>query len=799
MVMAPLNVLSFQHENVNIKLQNTLHSLNNKRNKISRHSLHSNSKAVMDPLVEYGMDAPYKEACYDPHSAETFYRKKQFSSMLRLAQLVTKSSGFLTTIIMDKKLNRQDDMVETRSRELLELVSDLGPTVIKIGQALSTRTDLLPVEYTKGLSGLQDAVPPFSAELGRSIIEQELNIKIDETFSSFSPEPVASASIGQVYKGTLRDSGIDVAVKVQRPNVLNKIALDLFLIRSLAPLYKRSQEINTDLVGLVDAWGEGFVNELDYRKEAETTTAFSKAMRNRGLRSVFAPEVIESLSSVHVLTTKWVEGERLALSDANDVPRLCGVALNAYLCMLFETGTLHCDPHPGNLLRTADGRLCILDFGMVIDVPTDLQLSLLEFIANLNAENYEDVPNDLVKLKFVPKDKLDELRKSGLTVAIASMLKLAGKGGGPKGAMQRMVAQNKAKYADALAEFDDLDSKEATKVRQKLFREDWAKSMAEDAKSRNGDNAPLSTTTELTMNIEKIQEQNADVFAIPDYFIYMARAFSTLEGIGLSSDLNYSILQECYPYLAKRLLSDDSPRARGALRTLLYGKGDELNLTKLRELSSGFESYTASTSSVESSRGGDSSLAIEQLANVVLSENGNYVQDLLLNETAVAIDATVRDALIPPVENLASVPTIRGPLGPFLRPYTIPLDLAKASLRFQRIDAHEKERLENLQALSKLFNNANSGSSSSSSSSNGNTITKIIVEASKRRRALARISMRLGGSLASTQAKRLRKRVGEEHNDVSKLASLLALEGADRLEGLAQVISLLDENLTKRG
>ena len=112
-------------------------------------------------------------------------------------------------------------------------------------------------------------------------------------------------------------------------------------------------------------------------------------MAARGLGSVFAPEVLESLSSVHVLTTKWVDGERLASSAESDVPRLCGVALNAYLTMLLDTGELHCDPHPGNLLRTPEGKLCILDFGMCLDVPTDLQLSLLEFIANLSAENYE--------------------------------------------------------------------------------------------------------------------------------------------------------------------------------------------------------------------------------------------------------------------------------------------------------------------------------------------------------------------------------------------------------------------------
>merc|ERR1719253_845278 len=158
--------------------------------------------------------------------------------------------------------------------------------------------------------------------------------------------------------------------------------------------------------------------------------------------------------------------------------------------------------------------------------------------------------------------------------------------------------------------------------------------MAEDAMNRDG-SAPTSTTVDITVKIEQMQQENADVFAVPPYFVYMSRAFATLEGIGLSSDPDYSILQECYPYLAKRLLSDDSPRARGALRTLLYGKSDDLDLTKLQELTTGFESYTTSTSSVQSSRGESNegrAAALEQLTNVLLSEDKNYVQDLLLRE-----------------------------------------------------------------------------------------------------------------------------------------------------------------------
>lgn len=792
-----------------------------RKSNIHLQATNNNNHRKPEKKIEYGIDAPYAEASYDPNAANDFYKSRRLASIIRLTQLLTKSSGFVTNAILDAKVfDREEEMVDQRSQELLDLVSELGPTFIKVGQALSTRTDLLPARYTKGLTGLQDAVPPFSPELGRKVIEQELNIKIEDVFSELSMEPVASASIGQVYKGTLRDSGVEVAVKVQRPYVLSDVAMDLYMMRSLAPVWKKSQDINTDLVGLVDAWGTGFVNELDYRAEANYTKEFSKAMKERGLGSVFAPEVVDELSSTHVLTTKWVDGERLSDSDASDVPRLCGVALNAYLTMLLDTGTLHCDPHPGNLLRTPDGRLCILDWGMVINVPNDLQLSLLEFIADLNAENYEDVPDDLVKLQFVPENKIQELRDSGLTVAISSMLKLAAEGGGPKGAMKRMVEQNKEKYKDALAEFDDLDSKEATEVRQRLFREDWEKSMAEDAMSRT---TSTSTTMDVTMKIEQMQEQNADVFAIPDYFVYMSRAFSTLEGIGLSSIPNYSILKECYPYLAKRLLSDDSPRARGALRMLLYGKGEDLDLSKLQELSSGLESYTTSTSSVESSRGESDegrSAAFEEVTNVVLSEDGNYVQELLIREAAVALDASLRGAFTSPLAPLNNLPNPPAAL----RPFAFPLELAKASLELQSLDDRDQQRLKNVRIITELGQTAFSSSGSSSDDSNmntnrftpglrgNNTIGKLVQETAKRRLALTRIGMRFGGSLASVQAERLRSRssgtkgkliknMGAKEGGtdlVSELAKQLANVGADRLEEVADAIASVESNLGKR-
>ena len=684
------------------------------------------------PVAVYAVDVPYKEAAYSPEKADAFFRQRPIESLRRLAQLTQLSGGFVASTLLDKRLGREEEMVDQRSDELLELVTKLGPTFIKIGQALSIRTDLLPAPWVKGLTQLQDNVEPFSAAQGRSIIEDELGIRLDDTFSTISLDPVASASIGQVYKATLKATGEEVAVKVQRPQVLYDVALDLFMLRTLAPTIQRLGDFNTDLVALVDAWGYGFVNELDYNKEAEATTAFSKAMDRRGLGSVTSPEVVPSLSSTHVLTTKWVDGERLASSDATDVPRLCGVALNAYLTMLLDTGCLHCDPHPGNLLRTPDGKLCILDFGMTLDVPSDLQLSLLEFIANLNAENYESVPDDLVNLGFVPAEKIEELRQSGLTVAISRMLKLAADGGGASGMMNRMVEQNKERYGkELMAEFGTLESPEAVKERQRRFREDWKKEMAEDALARGGDmtmgggGAPVSTAADLTAKIEQMQSDNSNVFAIPEYFVYMSRAFSTLEGIGLSADPNYAIIGECFPYIAKRLISDDSPRARGALRTLLYGTSGELNLSKLKEVTQGLESYTVSTSSVASSKGESSdgrNQAIEQMASAVFAEEGSYVQSLLLKEAAALVDSGVRNAVTQAASNRPQLfpfptppfpfptpPNVPLPLAPLLAPITLPLELGRAALSLAEIDQRDKQRLENIQILTDLASGLTGG------------------------------------------------------------------------------------------
>lgn len=150
-----------------------------------------------------------------------------------------------------------------------------------------------------------------------------------------------SFSLGQVYKARLRSTGEEVAIKVQRPNIMEKIALDMHLVREFGALTKRLVKLNSDLVGTVDAWGAGFVDELDYIQEAANGEQFSAQIKETPLKDVvFAPAIINQYTTRSVLVSSWVDGERLDRSSSEDVTVLCSIAMNTYLTMLLELGLL---------------------------------------------------------------------------------------------------------------------------------------------------------------------------------------------------------------------------------------------------------------------------------------------------------------------------------------------------------------------------------------------------------------------------------------------------------------------------
>jgi len=607
---------------------------------------------------------------YDPKAADEFYAQRPFMVLKRILRLASLTAVFNSGLLFDwlilGKLFRDEEYTALRknepqrAKESLVLCQQLGPTFIKLGQALSIRTDLLPEIYALQLRALQDAVPPFDSAEAREVLKRELGVRdLNSLFDTLSEEPVASASIGQVYRGTLKESQKDVAVKVQRPGILGEIALDLYVLRLLTPIQTKLQnavnrqpttkeDIDT-AVSLVDEWGRGFVAETDYRLEARNTIQFEEAMRLRKLDAVCAPAVVEDLVRDKVLVTEWVEGTRLDRDASSDVPRLCGVAINAYLTMLLDTGVLHCDPHPGNLLRTTDGKLCILDWGMTLAVPNDLQYALLEFIAHINTEDYDSIPQDFINLGFSPADvSLERLQSSGITEGLSFAFRQLSQGGGPAKIQERVKEEFKERYGSDLS---DIELRDAARADMLERMEAQLASEGVDVKG-------------VTNVMEEMSRRNRELFALPPYVLYVARAFSTLEGIGLSIDENYAIVQECYPYLSGRLFTDKSPRAKAALRAMLglsesedYSKGlaavkegvgaapkNSLSPKKLIEMTDNFASYTAATATVDRDGAGRTAAA-QEFAKLLLDKEGSTLQDILVEEVAKFGDATTRSLL----------------------------------------------------------------------------------------------------------------------------------------------------------
>jgi len=301
---------------------------------------------------------------YDPNTAKKYFNGKFGTVLLRAIEVAIYSGAFLLGLALDYVTGKIQSNSDVRAMELSQLLTKLGPSFIKVGQSLSIRTDLLSPAYVRGLKSLQDQCPPFPTEEARTIIENELGSRIEEIFVDFPKEPIAAASLGQVYKATIRRSSTssgrgntndggggsssssdsverEVAVKVQRPNIMNQIALDMHLIREVAPVIKRIFNLNTDFVGIVDTWGVGFVDELDYIEEAINAKSFTESIQQTPLSGVvFAPPVVDELTTRRVLTTEWVVGERLDKSAKADISILCSIAMNSYLTMMLETGLL---------------------------------------------------------------------------------------------------------------------------------------------------------------------------------------------------------------------------------------------------------------------------------------------------------------------------------------------------------------------------------------------------------------------------------------------------------------------------
>ena len=295
-------------------------------------------------------------------------------SLRRFAQisrvLVRHGFGFVFDVRRDRRENKglQEFLAPNFGVRMRRSLDDLGPTFVKFGQVLSTRSDVFPEGILSELQKLQDTARPMPAGRAQAILERELGAPVDEVFSQFDPVPLGSASIGQVHRAVLRTGEI-VAVKVQRPEAPGRIAADLELMREFADFVDRrfAQRVLVDARGLVAEFEVVVRRELDYTAEAQNARRFAA---NFAGTPVVIPSVYRELSTSKVLTMEFVVGTRFRdirplLMAPSERRRVASMGADAIFKMAFEDGFFHGDPHPSNLLLTPEGDLALLDFGMV--------------------------------------------------------------------------------------------------------------------------------------------------------------------------------------------------------------------------------------------------------------------------------------------------------------------------------------------------------------------------------------------------------------------------------------------------
>ena len=250
---------------------------------------------------------------YNPVEAEKLLLKKPSKWLVRNVQigfpLALWAFGVVSDILQQKELENR----KNRAKQLLNTISGLGPAIIKGGQALSSRSDLMPSEYLDQLQKLQDDVPRFANDVALQTVENELQIEFNQVFELVEKEPIAAASIGQVYKARLRSNGDLVALKIQRPNCEEIIALDLYVLRwwsGVANVLTNLFQRDINVQSIIDDFGELIYRELDYIAEAANAQRFNELYAGQ-VKDVFVPKIYSELTTSKVLTMEWVEGFRL--------------------------------------------------------------------------------------------------------------------------------------------------------------------------------------------------------------------------------------------------------------------------------------------------------------------------------------------------------------------------------------------------------------------------------------------------------------------------------------------------------
>lgn len=292
-----------------------------------------------------------------------------------------------------------------------ELVADLehmGPTFIKLGQILSSRTDLLPPPYLKALSKLQDKIDPFPFEQVEEIVQNELSVRLSKAFQEFDEKPLAAASLGQVHRAVLRD-GRKVAVKVQRPNIRKQIAEDLEVLDEIAMFIEAHTDIGRrhHLRDVLEQFRKTIVQELDYQREADHLVTVGESMKE--FPHIVVTQPVADYTTRAVLTMTYLEGKKITESSPIvrldlDGKMLAEELFRAYLKQILVDGIFHADPHPGNIFITDDLKIGLLDLGMVGRLTPGMQETLLKLLLAVSEGRGEEAAEISIRISQTAED-----------------------------------------------------------------------------------------------------------------------------------------------------------------------------------------------------------------------------------------------------------------------------------------------------------------------------------------------------------------------------------------------------------
>jgi predicted unusual protein kinase regulating ubiquinone biosynthesis (AarF/ABC1/UbiB family) len=416
-------------------------------------------------------------------------------------------------IFLGAETNR-DVNQEKQAVWLKEKLIKLGPTFIKIGQSMGTRADLLPLPFVKALGELQDQVPPFPNDVAFARIERELGKKINEVYSEFEIEPVAAASLGQVYRARLH-TGEEVAVKVQRPNLEAIIKGDVAILKKVANFAERFPQLNenADWTGMLREFDVTIHEEMDYAAEGHNAETFRGHFKN--WTNIHVPQIYWHATTSKVLTMDFIHGtkvtdleeqERRGISPAK-VNRLL---IKTYLKQLLEDGFFHADPHPGNLLVMPDGRLAFFDFGMVGRISPELQAKMIDAFFHVVGRDPAGIAQDLIDLDFL---------KPGTNPNVV-----------------RPVVEKMFEFHLNL------------KLKDVNFKE-------------------------LTYDLADVMYDYP--FRLPSNFTYIMRALMTLEGIGIVTDPEFNFFETAKPYAKEFMLRREGKDFRRMFVNKLMGRDEE--------------------------------------------------------------------------------------------------------------------------------------------------------------------------------------------------------------------------------